>query len=81
MVPHLYCIGDVIGKMIPAHAAGSIDNVKESKPCTRQTSKTNLTPKHKSTSDEVDTSLPPSSPPPSSSSTKSSEGSFKEEKK
>ncbi|KAI3785539.1 hypothetical protein L1987_44658 [Smallanthus sonchifolius] len=56
---------------------GSIDNVKESKPCTGQTSKTNPTLENKSTSNEVDT-LPPSS---SSSSSKSSEGSSKEEKK
>ncbi|XP_076929134.1 uncharacterized protein LOC143593361 [Bidens hawaiensis] len=57
--------------------SGSLDIVKESKPCTGQTSKTNPTSEVKSTSNEVNTSA--ASPP--SSSSNSSEGSSKEEKK
>ncbi|KAL8230864.1 hypothetical protein R6Q57_000642 [Mikania cordata] len=63
---------------------GSLDNFKESKPCTGQTSKTNPIPENTSTSNEVDT--PPASPQPQPSSSpqpssNSSEGSSKDEKK
>ncbi|KAK9066691.1 hypothetical protein SSX86_014014 [Deinandra increscens subsp. villosa] len=58
---------------------GSLDKVKESKPCSGQTSETNTTPEDKIATNEVDTPSPPSSPP--SSSSNSSEGSSKEEKK